>query len=77
ITLKIRKILKTVMVMKTVKNVKLVIVFVVKAVFVQAFCEHCVEHDVSRSRARREWFHYHPDEPCPEIELPQPGPRGA
>lgn len=36
-------------------------------------CESCVEHDHDRSRARREWSHFH-DEPCPEIELPQPAP---
>lgn len=29
------------------------------------------EFQWSRSQARAEWDHYHPGEPCPEIELPQ------
>ena len=36
-------------------------------------CHDCVEHGAERSRAREEWSHYH-DEPCPDIELPQPPP---
>lgn len=37
-------------------------------------CEGCVEHSEERRKARDEWNHYHPGEPCPEIELPQPAP---
>ncbi len=40
-------------------------------------CHYCVEHDENRARARREWTYYHPGEPCPEIELPQPAPQRA
>jgi hypothetical protein len=36
-------------------------------------CHDCVEHAEDRRKARQEWEYYH-DEPCPEIELPQPGP---
>jgi hypothetical protein len=36
-------------------------------------CHDCVEHDGDRHRARQEWNAFH-DEPCPEIELPQPAP---
>ena len=38
-------------------------------------CHNCVDHDYERSQARKEWCEYHPDEPCPEGELPQPGPQ--
>jgi len=34
-------------------------------------CEHCVEHSEDRRKARADWEYYH-DEPCPEIEMPQP-----
>lgn len=37
-------------------------------------CEGCVEHSEDRRKARIEWHDYHPGEPCPEIELPQPAP---
>lgn len=36
-------------------------------------CHGCVEHSEERRKAREEWNVYH-DEPCPEIELPQPAP---
>jgi hypothetical protein len=32
--------------------------------------EDAAEAMYLRSRARAEWDHYHPGEPCPEIELP-------
>ena len=39
-------------------------------------CEYCVDHHEDRARARAEWNYYHDaDEPCPEVELPQPAPR--
>ncbi len=38
-------------------------------------CHGCVETSEERRVARKEWNHYHPDEPCPEVELPQPAPR--
>jgi hypothetical protein len=37
-------------------------------------CEFCVEHHEERRKARAEWEYYH-EEPCPEGELPQPGPK--
>lgn len=32
-------------------------------------CEDCAERAYHREQKRREWDHYHPGEPCPEIEL--------
>ena len=40
-------------------------------------CHGCVEHHEERRKARAEWNYYHPGEPCPEIELPQPAPASA
>lgn len=37
-------------------------------------CHDCVEISEERRKAREEWNEYH-DEPCPEIELPQPAPQ--
>ncbi|WP_226560781.1 hypothetical protein [Salipiger thiooxidans] len=38
-------------------------------------CHDCVEISEERRKARAEWNYYHPGEPCPEVELPQPAPR--
>lgn len=34
--------------------------------------EAAAERAYENSRARAEWDHYHPGEPCPDIELPHP-----
>ncbi len=34
--------------------------------------EAAAERAYENSRARAEWDHYHPGEPCPDIELPYP-----
>lgn len=34
--------------------------------------EAAAERAYENSKARAEWDHYHPGEPCPDIELPHP-----
>lgn len=34
------------------------------------YCERCNDIMVERAQKRREWDYYHPNEACPEIELP-------
>lgn len=35
-------------------------------------CCDCADRMYEREQRRREWDHYHPDDPCPAIELDPP-----
>jgi hypothetical protein len=40
------------------------------------YCDHCLDVMAERSKQRREFDYYHPDEGCPESELtPMPAKR--
>lgn len=34
------------------------------------YCDLCLDVMAERAAKRREWDYYHPDEACPDVELP-------
>ncbi len=37
--------------------------------FLREYCYNCEDRLIERDRKRQEWNEFHPDTPCPEIEL--------